>query len=177
MQMLKMCLNYRVLTALGAVALGIYFVAPGLLAAALPLLLIAACPLSMLFMMRAMGGMSVATAPEGRRSYTCPMHRGVLSEQPGACPSCGMPLQPNPGDAEPAQRAAGTVSGDALELQRRLDETVAEQARLSRELDALRASATNPTEMLATANRLEAEVDAALAKANRDAEAQEQLPT
>ncbi|MCA1687022.1 MAG: DUF2933 domain-containing protein [Actinobacteria bacterium] len=51
MQMLKMCLNWKVLAGLTAVGIGIYLVAPNLVAAALPILLLAACPLSMLLMM------------------------------------------------------------------------------------------------------------------------------
>ena len=50
-----MCLNKRVIGALVAVAAGAYMVAPNLLLSALPLLLLAACPLSMLFMGKAMG--------------------------------------------------------------------------------------------------------------------------
>ncbi len=49
------CLNWKVIAALGAVGVGIYLVAPGVAAAAVPLLVLAACPLSMLLMMRAMG--------------------------------------------------------------------------------------------------------------------------
>lgn len=56
MRMLKMCLNWKVLAGLAVVGGGIYAVAPGLAAAALPVLLLAACPLSMLFMMKAMQG-------------------------------------------------------------------------------------------------------------------------
>ena len=56
MKMLKMCLNWKVLAGLGVVGLGIYLVAPELVAASLPILLLAACPLSMLFMMKAMQG-------------------------------------------------------------------------------------------------------------------------
>lgn len=51
-----MCLNKRVLVGLGVVALGVLAVAPRLLGAAGPLLLFAACPLSMVFMMRGMSG-------------------------------------------------------------------------------------------------------------------------
>lgn len=51
MQMLKMCLNWKVLAGLAAVGIGIYVVAPNLAAAAIPILLLAACPLSMLLMM------------------------------------------------------------------------------------------------------------------------------
>jgi Protein of unknown function (DUF2933) len=54
--MLKMCLNPKVLAGLAAVGVGIYLVAPDLVLAALPILLLAACPLSMLLMMWAMRG-------------------------------------------------------------------------------------------------------------------------
>ncbi len=56
MKMLKMCLNPKVLAGLAAVGVGIYFVAPDLVLAALPKLLLAICPLSMLVMMWAMRG-------------------------------------------------------------------------------------------------------------------------
>ena len=51
------CLSWKVIGALAALGLGIYFVAPGLAAGAVPLLVLAVCPLSMLLMMRAMGSM------------------------------------------------------------------------------------------------------------------------
>jgi hypothetical protein len=51
MKMLKMCLNPKVLAGLGAAGVAIYLIAPNLIAAALPILLLAACPLSMLLMM------------------------------------------------------------------------------------------------------------------------------
>jgi hypothetical protein len=54
--MLKMCLNWKVLAGLAAAGLGIWAVAPGVVGAALPLLLLAACPLSMLVMVLAMRG-------------------------------------------------------------------------------------------------------------------------
>ena len=50
------CLNKRVLIGLGVVAVAVVVLAPNLFGAALPLLFVAACPLSMIFMMRAMGG-------------------------------------------------------------------------------------------------------------------------
>ena len=56
MRILKMCLNWKVLAGLAVVGGGIYAVAPGLAAAVLPILLLAVCPLSMLFMMKAMQG-------------------------------------------------------------------------------------------------------------------------
>lgn len=166
MQMLRMCLNPRVIAALAAVAVGIYVLAPGLFAAALPLLVLAACPLSMLIMMRAMGGMGGAA--ETGSTYACPMHPAARSGDPGMCPSCGMPLQPiRPQGGADRPSAPSAASIEALGLQRRLDESVAEQARLRRELGAARGSATSETEIPAAAERLEADVDAALAKAAR----------
>ena len=49
-----MCINKKVVGWLAAVALGVLVFAPRLAGAALPLLIVAACPLSMIFMMRAM---------------------------------------------------------------------------------------------------------------------------
>ncbi len=51
------CLNWKVLAALAAAGLVMWGLAPGLAAAALPLLVLAACPLSMLVMMAMMGRM------------------------------------------------------------------------------------------------------------------------
>ncbi|MGH8925585.1 MAG: DUF2933 domain-containing protein [Acidimicrobiia bacterium] len=51
---LRMCLNWKVLAGLGVVALGIGVLAPGAFGRALPLLLLAACPLSMMAMMGSM---------------------------------------------------------------------------------------------------------------------------
>ena len=47
-----MCFNKRVVGGLAVVALGMLVVAPGVFRAALPLLVMSACPLSMVFMMR-----------------------------------------------------------------------------------------------------------------------------
>lgn len=49
---MQMCFNKRVLISVGVVALGVLAVSPRLFGAILPLLFMAACPLSMLFMMR-----------------------------------------------------------------------------------------------------------------------------
>ncbi len=51
-----MCLNWKVIGGLAAVGLGIWVVAPNLVAGVVPLLIVAACPLSMLLMMRGMSG-------------------------------------------------------------------------------------------------------------------------
>jgi hypothetical protein len=57
MKMLKMCLNPKVLAGLAATGVAMYLIAPNLLATALPVLLLAACPLSMLIMMLTMKDM------------------------------------------------------------------------------------------------------------------------
>jgi len=49
------CLNRKVLGGLGLTALAVWALAPGVVGAALPLLFLAACPLSMVGMMWAMG--------------------------------------------------------------------------------------------------------------------------
>jgi len=59
---LGLCLNWKVVAALGMVGLAIWVVAPGLIGAAVPILVLAACPLSMLFMMRGMQGAQCAPA-------------------------------------------------------------------------------------------------------------------
>ena len=49
------CFNWKVIAGLAAAAVALYLASPGSFGAALPLLVLAACPLSMLVMMRAMG--------------------------------------------------------------------------------------------------------------------------
>lgn len=51
-----MCINKKVVAVLAIVGVALYLAAPNLIGAALPLLILAACPLSMVFMMRAMSG-------------------------------------------------------------------------------------------------------------------------
>ena len=51
-----MRINVKVVAALAAVALAVYLLVPDLFSAALPLLILAACPLSMFLMMRMMSG-------------------------------------------------------------------------------------------------------------------------
>ncbi len=47
---------------------------------------------------------SIATAPKNLVSqYTCPMHPEVLSPKPGACPKCGMALDPTEPTPPPEQ--------------------------------------------------------------------------
>ena len=54
--LLGLCLNWKVLAGLAVVAGVVLILAPQFIWVALPILLVAACPLSMLFMMRGMSG-------------------------------------------------------------------------------------------------------------------------
>lgn len=55
--MLKMCLNWKVIVGVAVVGVALFVYAPGFAYAALPFLVLAICPLSMIFMMKAMNGM------------------------------------------------------------------------------------------------------------------------
>ena len=91
MKMLKMCLNPKVLAVLAAAGVGIYLFAPGLLAEVVPILLLAACPLSMLLMMWGMQhtqgqGQQTPQEPEGgltREERIAQLHRqqAALADQ------------------------------------------------------------------------------------------------
>ncbi len=61
---LHICLNWKVIAGLAVVGLGTWVVAPNLVWAAVPILVVLACPLSMLLMMRGMGGAQCATQTE-----------------------------------------------------------------------------------------------------------------
>ena len=69
------CLNWKVVAGLTVVGLSIWVVAPNLIWAALPALVVLACPLSMLFMMRGMGSGQCATSPEQEQ-------RQVVADRP-----------------------------------------------------------------------------------------------
>jgi hypothetical protein len=58
LKMLFMCLNWKVVAGLAVVALAVVVVAPQYIWATLPLLIVVACPLSMIFMMRGIHGMN-----------------------------------------------------------------------------------------------------------------------
>jgi hypothetical protein len=73
MKMGGMCLNWKVLAGLAGVGLVVWIVAPNLVAGALPLLLVAACPLSMLLMGRGMAGDQCSTQT---RQAAPPEHTG-----------------------------------------------------------------------------------------------------
>ena len=64
-----MCINKKVVIGLAAAGAALYLIAPGAIGAALPLLLLAICPLSMIVMMRAMsGGQAKSASPDQDKS-------------------------------------------------------------------------------------------------------------
>ena len=70
------CFNKRVMIGLGAVALAVLAVSPRLLGAALPLLIFAACPLSMVLMMRRMDHSRAGAGQGASASGGCGMRAG-----------------------------------------------------------------------------------------------------
>lgn len=71
-----MCFNRKVLGGLALVALGILAFAPGPFSRALPLLFLAACPLSMLLMTRRMSGQGQCST----RAEEAPVRRAAGQE-------------------------------------------------------------------------------------------------
>ncbi|MPZ50907.1 MAG: DUF2933 domain-containing protein [Dehalococcoidia bacterium] len=92
----------------GAAVLVVY---PGVIRY-LPLLLLAACPLSMLFMHGRGGhhGHAGTASSQEFGEYVCPMHDHVRSTFPGRCPVCGMNLRRTT-NASSAARRPGTTAG------------------------------------------------------------------
>ena len=75
MNALKMCLNWKVLAGVAAIGAGLLVFAPGLAAAALPLLVLAICPLSMVFMMGAMNRTGQTSSPSAVDAGQQPRNR------------------------------------------------------------------------------------------------------
>lgn len=60
---MRMCINKRVVVGLAVVALALFALSPRLLGALGPVLIMAACPLSMLLMMRSLSGRDHEPSP------------------------------------------------------------------------------------------------------------------
>ena len=69
---MKMCLKWQVLAGAAVAAAGVWLVAPGLLGAAMPLLIMAVCPLSMLLMMRGASAASQACSAKEQPAGDAP---------------------------------------------------------------------------------------------------------
>lgn len=144
MNMMKMCLNPKVLGGLAVVAVGLFVFAPEVALAALPVLLALACPLSMvgmaLFMGKGMKGMGAAQSTGGAASYTCPVHPQVQSATPGSCPTCGMALVPGAAPTPAREAPAGTAAAReerVSQLQAELRQVQGQQVAIAQEIAAL----------------------------------------
>lgn len=110
MKMLRMCLNPWVIAGLVAVAVGIYLFSPGLALAALPILIFAACPLSMFVMMKMMMGAGMGGGMGTGASCSDDVEQTDPKADPAPAASGPRPLadeQPEPGAThrEPEWRA------------------------------------------------------------------------
>lgn len=141
-RLVQMCFNWKVLLGLAVVGLGIWVVAPNMVLTALPLLLLAACPLSMLGMMWGMRDMhreQAGTASASRLpvTYACPMHPEMRDTGTGDCPKCGMQLVPTGQPAEGKTRA----SSSKLSREQQLAELKAQHEILAQKIAALEVEA------------------------------------
>lgn len=136
----KSCLNPKVLGGLAAVAVGLFVFAPQFALSLLPILLLAACPLSMILMPALMGKQMGGNSAAAPGQYTCPMHPQVTSATPGQCPNCGMNLVQVPGAVQPqpaqigAAGAALTREDRLAQLKAQLDQVQEQQRALGREI-------------------------------------------
>lgn len=137
MRMFGMCLNWKVVAGLAVVGLGIWAVAPNILTAAGPILLVLACPLSMLFMMRGMrGGQGVS----GMQGGSCAMQPDQQAPRPVQ--------ERRPDDGMRPERVTGagpmTRVEEIVHLKQEVAHLQARQEALSRELDELDSGAAAP---------------------------------
>ncbi len=115
--------GWKVVAVLGGVGLGVWILAPELFRLALPLLLLAACPLAMLFMMRGMhaqpsaseGEMMSASGSNGSESSAELRSRlaRLQAEQEGLARQLSE-LEPGPSSGSPrtpAESAGGRARG------------------------------------------------------------------
>lgn len=107
----QMCLNWKVLAGLATVGLGVFLFEPQLFVRAFPVLLVAACPLSMIVMMW------------GMRS-------GVSPSAPEQATASAKSAGPYPATAEPS----------AADLRQQLADLEARQAQMVAKLNSLQSS-------------------------------------
>ncbi|MFD3928314.1 DUF2933 domain-containing protein [Streptomyces sp. NPDC058614] len=106
-----MCINKKVLIGLGALAAGVLIFKPNLFLAALPVLVLAICPLSMVFMMRGMnngqgrGGTSCGSGSKAKTGSTSGASEPELAEQIDT-------LHAELRDLKAAQAREGSTAGD-----------------------------------------------------------------
>ncbi len=125
MRLFGICLNWKVIAGLAIAALGVWVMAPQLLAAALPVLILAACPLSMLLMMRGMGNMGNMGNMNGMGAAAAAADGAEAAD---TLPGSG---------ARAAARAPQRVDETVDDLRRRLERVQAEQDALVRHIAVL----------------------------------------
>ena len=109
LQTLRGCLNPRVLVALALVAVAVILFAPGLAALAIPLLILAACPLSMIAMMLAMRGHNSGRAQPARMRGPAEL-RAEIADLSGRRELLERELEALPADGEAPPVDAGSRS-------------------------------------------------------------------
>lgn len=122
---MQMCLNWKVLLGLAAVALLVGVLAPQFLLSALPILLVLACPLSMLFMMSGMrggmpGGMRGSIQPQSHCAACDPQEAPIAShmaEPEAYVRSMGEPMAERAAPEIPIIAEAHTVAQTAAQRQ------------------------------------------------------------
>lgn len=129
---MRMCLNRNVLIGLGAIAVAVLLFAPNLFGAALPLLILAICPLSMIFMMRAMsgGGQSCDSQPEANAGR---------ADGSGIAKGPPVPAHPVPTQARslsPQANGNGSTSLTPEQIRVELEQLEAKHRALAEQLDA-----------------------------------------
>lgn len=160
-RLVECCLNWRVVVGLALLGAATFAVAPRFALAALPVLVVLVCPLSMLFMMRSMGAMKARPNQQEVSSlqleggsgqiYSCPMHPEVEAAGAGRCPRCGMNLKPRQQPAEPA--LAGLTRAGQLELlEQQLERVQSRQQAISHQLTKLERRAQREQRVMAQGN-------------------------
>jgi hypothetical protein len=126
-----MCFNRKVIGGLVVVALGIYLVTPSAFASALPLLLVAACPLSMLLMGKSMMGVG---------------NKATIRDHTPAAPGIAAASR-SVEERQPTEGEIDHIEHVAL-VRAQLRRVGEQQATLTRQLDALQAAeaTTQPPE-------------------------------
>lgn len=109
MKLFGMCLDKRAVTGVVAAAAVVWWLFPGAFAAAVPFLLFAICPLSMLLMMKAMNGMNGQQS--AAEPATAPTVQANAELQPAA-------TGPDSGEA-PSDSALDALSAAAADVEAR----------------------------------------------------------
>ena len=136
MRMFGMCLNWKVLAGLAIVALGIWALAPNVFGAAGPVLLVLACPLSMVFMMRGMRGTRGDQGMSGMQGDSCAMQPDRQAARPlhelrSDVGADGLRLEGVTGAGQ------ATRAEEIAQLKQEMAHIQARQATIARELDEL----------------------------------------